>query len=80
MNKLLKFSSPTCAPCKMLSNYLNEKGVEYEEIDVFEQVETSSKYGISGVPVLMVVDEEGNTVDQVVGFNPPAIDELLTKI
>lgn len=32
--KIIKLEQPNCNPCKMVSNYLNEVGVEYETVDV----------------------------------------------
>lgn len=79
MSKLIKFSKKSCTPCKMVENYLHEKGVNYEEVDVFDRVDLASQYGISGVPVLLLLEED-SIVDKVVGFNPDEIDLLLSKL
>lgn len=80
MNKLLKFYSPTCTPCKVLSNFLNDKEVVYEDIDITVQQEYIDKYGLSSVPVLILLDENEQEIDRAVGFNPDATEELLTKM
>lgn len=75
--RLLKFKKPGCSPCVMVNNYLNDKGIETEELDVFESPE-AAQFGISSVPTLILV-EDGEIIDRVVGFNPDAIDELLSQ-
>lgn len=83
MKQLLKFSQPSCTPCKSLSKYLGEKGVDYTEVDVFEQGHIASKYGImGGLPVLIVLDGD-EIVDRTSGFNPSftaPVDALLEQM
>lgn len=77
--RLLKFSRIGCAPCQVVSNLLNEKEVEFIEVDVTDDEEVREKYDISSVPVLILLDDNENVVGRVNGLNPPAIEELLTK-
>lgn len=81
--QLLKFSQPACTPCTILSNYLNDKGTKYKEIDLFEDLATASKYGImGGLPVLILVDGE-EIIAQSSGFNPAnttEVDNLISKL
>jgi thioredoxin 1 len=76
MKKLLKFSQQLCNPCKMLTMHLQSKGVEYEEIDVFENVELASKYGIfGGLPVLILLEDD-QVIGRTSGFNPSNTEEV----
>ena len=59
------YTTPTCAYCHALMDWLEGKGVEYEEIDA-RGIE-----GISTVPVTEVGDE------RIVGFDRPAIKRAL---
>lgn len=77
---ILKFSRVGCTPCKIMSNFLQDKGVEYKELDVEEDVQLSVQYGIAGVPTLLLVDENNDVLDRVVGFNPSGIEELISKL
>ena len=36
MAKLLKFYSPLCGPCKVMDKNLKDSGVEYVNINIFE--------------------------------------------
>lgn len=71
--KLLKFSASWCQPCKMLTNTINnipnkpELLEKMQEIDIDENVDLVTKYGIRGVPTLVVVDDKGNTIKSMSG-------------
>lgn len=79
MKELLKFSRVGCTPCKTMTLFLNNEGVNAKELDVEEDAQLAAQYGIGSVPTLLLV-EDGEVIDRVVGFNPPAIDELLSKM
>lgn len=71
------YSTPTCPWCKKAKEYLNEKKIEFEDIDVSKNQEAVNemmeKSGQMGVPVL---DINGEVI---VGFNKEAIDKALSK-
>lgn len=58
--KILKFSASWCGPCKMLSMTLagikDEIPYPIEEIDIDANQELAQKFGIRGVPTLILVD------------------------
>ncbi|MBQ9171575.1 glutaredoxin family protein [Candidatus Saccharibacteria bacterium] len=62
------YTTPTCAYCHALMDWLDEKGVQYEEVDA------SRDKTISSVPVTVIGDE------RIVGFDRPAIKRALKKI
>lgn len=61
--KLLSFYSPTCQPCKMMGpmvdNIASTLSIEIEKIDVFKQSEIASKYNITTVPTLVLINDHG---------------------
>lgn len=77
--RLLKFSRPSCVPCQMVGNYLNDKGIEVEEINVYEDADMANKFNIQSVPVLILLNGE-EVEEMTFGFNPPEIDSLLNKL
>ncbi|PYZ97289.1 thioredoxin [Alteribacter lacisalsi] len=82
---LADFWAPWCGPCKMIAPVLEELDAEMGDkakivkIDVDENQETASQYGVMSIPTLLVF-KNGEKVDQVVGFQPKeALAELLNK-
>jgi len=69
------YSTPTCPYCVTLKNFLKDKGVEFEDIDVSqnqkELEEMVQKSGQMGVPVVNIDDQI------VVGFDRDKICQLL---
>lgn len=65
---LLKFYTPSCQPCKALSAVLDEKRVDYVEVNVNEYVDRAIANRIRSVPVL-INDETGARLD---GFKDKA--------
>lgn len=68
--KILKFYSPSCMPCKLLTNVLKEEQIEHESIDITDDINSVlvAKYNIRTVPVLIRVDSMGNEKDRLLGF------------
>ncbi|WP_404482582.1 thioredoxin domain-containing protein [Bacillus velezensis] len=75
--RLIKLEQPNCNPCKMVSNYLNEAGAEYETVDVTQKPEVAAQYEAMGVPVTILLNEQGEEVKRSIGFKPDELDELL---
>jgi glutaredoxin 3 len=72
--KVVVFSSPLCAPCERLKDYLRSKGVQFTVRDVMmdeEAGEFLESRGIRSTPVLAVDDE------LVVGFQRDRVDTLI---
>ena len=75
-NKVIVYSTAHCPYCKMAKEYLTQRGVKFEDVDVgadrARAMEMVRKSGQMGVPVL---DINGQII---VGFNKPAIDAALS--
>ena len=70
---LIDFGAPWCGPCKMiepvletLSDEMNDK-VSFYAVNVDENPSESSKFGVRGVPTLIVF-HDGHEVDRMVGY------------
>lgn len=76
MAKVTVYSTPTCPWCHKVKDYLKEKKIEFEDIDVSTNHEAAhemvDKSGQMGVPV---IDIDGTII---VGFDQAAIDKALT--
>ncbi|WP_342007791.1 glutaredoxin domain-containing protein [Bacillus sp. YBsi01] len=44
----IKLEQPNCNPCRMVTNYLKDMGVEYNIINVIENPEVGAEYGVMG--------------------------------
>ena len=75
MAKIKIYSTPTCPYCVTLKEFLKEKGIDFEDVNVAEDVkareEMIHKSGQMGVPV---ADIDGEIV---VGFDKEKISRLL---
>ena len=67
MEKVTIYTTPTCAYCHALMDWLDEKGVKYVEKDATKEEK------ISAVPVTEIDGE------RIVGFDRPAIKKALKK-
>ncbi|OGZ33017.1 MAG: NrdH-redoxin [Candidatus Portnoybacteria bacterium RBG_13_40_8] len=69
------YSTPTCPYCVTLKNFLKERNIQFEDIDVSQneiaQKEMIEKSGQYGVPV---VDIDGEII---IGFDQDKIKKLL---
>ncbi len=59
MKKIVRFTASWCGPCKMLAKTLEqiETDIPIEVIDVDEQPELASEFGIRGVPTLVMMED-----------------------
>ncbi|MFA5715519.1 MAG: glutaredoxin domain-containing protein [Candidatus Paceibacterota bacterium] len=75
MSKIRLFSTPTCPYCFALKRFLEEKGIEFEVVDISSDMESQKevieKTKQTSVPVMDINGEF------VVGFDRKKICELL---
>ena len=73
--KITVYSTPTCPYCMRVKQFLKDKAIEFEDIDVSANSEKAEemvkKSGQMGVPV---IDIEGEII---VGFDKEAIEKAL---
>lgn len=60
MKKILKFEASWCQPCKMLTKTLEgvETNIDIERVDIDENAELAMKYGIRGVPTMILIEDD----------------------
>jgi glutaredoxin-like YruB-family protein len=76
MKKVLIYSSSSCRDCERVKNYLTERGIPFEDINVLTnkqaRKEMEHRYGVHVTPVIIVDDYV------MVGFNHPKLDKLFS--
>ena len=73
---LLDFYADWCGPCRMVSPIVDEIAeervdIKVGKINVDEESELTSKFGIYSIPALVVM-KDGKVVNQAVGARPKA--------
>lgn len=78
MSKITVYSTPNCPWCHALKDFLKEKNVEFEEIDISKDQakvqEMIKKSGQMGVPQIEINGK------MIVGFDKEAIEKELENV
>jgi thioredoxin 1 len=71
MKKILYFTASWCGPCKTLGPIIESLSsqINYQKIDVDSNQDMSIKYKVRNVPILILVDENGEALNRLVGVS-----------
>ena len=77
MNKVIRFTSKTCQPCKVLAPIFEDLSKQFssnavfQTIDIDENKEMAIKYNVSAVPTI-VIEKNGKEVQRHIAVKPKA--------
>jgi len=81
---LVDFWAPWCAPCRMLAPTVEAIAEKYQgkakvvKLNVDENIDSSSRYGIKGIPTLILF-RDGKEAERIVGV-PSDTKNFITKM
>lgn len=86
MKKIIEFSAPWCAPCKMIAKIVEELAETYRDkinivtYGVEEYGDMASDYNVHNVPTFIYLDEDGKEIDRKSGaLTKNAIVDFILK-
>lgn len=79
MKKLVKFEKDGCNPCSMVSDWLDQRNVEYEKVNAFDDPMRAAQAKVRSVPTLILMEDDVE-VARTVGFKPDEIENLIKQL
>lgn len=79
MKKLVKFEKDGCNPCSMVSDWLDQRNVEYEKVNAFNDPMRAAQAKVRSVPTLILMEDDVE-VARTVGFKPDEIENLIKQL
>ena len=79
MKKLVKFEKDGCTPCSMVSDWLDQRNVEYEKVNAFNDPMRAAQAKVRSVPTLILMEDDVE-VARTVGFKPDEIENLIKQL
>lgn len=83
-NSAIIFSGSWCAPCKALGLALGltkeNDHPTIKKVDIDDNLELASKYNVRGVPTTVILNNAGEEINRVTGFNENTVAFIKTEL
>ena len=85
---VIDFTATWCGPCNMIAPVYHELseteeikrlGVVFLKVDVDENQETASEYGVAAMPTFIFI-KDGEVKDRLMGANAPRLGEMIMEL
>lgn len=83
---VVDFSATWCGPCKMLAPLYDGwavdprfNAIKFVKVDPDQTMSLVQSFGVRAFPTLLAL-KDGSVVDEFVGANPPAIEQMLLRL
>ncbi|OFI49515.1 hypothetical protein BG261_02750 [Floricoccus tropicus] len=57
MQQVTIYTKSNCQPCKILKKHLTSKGIEFQELSIFDYIDELKEAGFRSAPVIKIDDE-----------------------
>jgi glutaredoxin len=80
--RLIKFEKKNCSKCVFVQNFLDDKGIEAEKIDVenYNDLDFIAKYVDMALPVVVLLDDNGELIQRSFDYKPHELEEIVSKL
>ena len=61
----MKFYSPCCGQCKVIAKEFRNHPIDVpvEDVNIIENPELANKYGVMGLPTILLLNDDGEVVE-----------------
>ena len=78
MTRVIKFEKNDCAPCNQVSEFLDQRGFNYETVNPFDKPELAIQYKVRTVPTVIVIEQDQEK-QRIIGFKPEELSAIAAQ-
>jgi len=77
--EVILFGNDSCIYCEKTKSWLEVKEVDYtmKDVSLAENMDEFKRYGVMGIPLVIVIDKKTNQEKLITGFQPYELEEAI---